>query len=123
MKSTSNHSEHTEQRALVTWAALQSKTIIELASLFSVPNGAYVSKAQAGKLKSEGLKSGVPDLFLAIPRQGYAGMFIELKRVTGGVVSEAQKEWHQRLAANGYHVVVCKGFDVAKEEILNYLKP
>jgi len=123
MKSTSNHSEHTEQRALVTWAALQSKTIIELASLFSVPNGAYVSKAQAGKLKSEGLKSGVPDLFLAIPRRGFAGMFIEMKRLSGGVVSEAQKEWHQRLAGNGYHVVVCKGFDAAKEEIINYLKP
>jgi hypothetical protein len=122
MKSTSNYSEHTEQRALVTWAALQSKTIIELASLFSVPNGAYVSNAQAGKLKSEGLRAGVPDLFLAIPRRGFAGMFIEMKRVTGGVVSEAQKEWHQRLAGNGYHVVVCKGFDAAKEEILNYLK-
>jgi hypothetical protein len=122
MKSPS-YTEHVEQRALVTWAALQSKTIRELESLFSVPNGAHVSKAQAGKLKSEGLKAGVPDLFLAIPRHGYAGMFVEMKRVTGGVVSEAQKEWHRRLAGNGYHVVVCKGFDHAKEEILNYLKP
>jgi len=117
------YTEHVEQRSLVTWAALQSKTIRELESLFSIPNGAHVSLPQAGKLKSEGLKSGVPDLFLAIPRHGYAGMFIEMKRITGGVVSEAQKEWHKRLSDNGYHVVVCKGFDAAKEAILNYLKP
>lgn len=118
-----SYSEHVEQRALVAWATIQSKTIHELASLFSVPNGAHVSKAQAGKLKSEGLKAGVPDLFLAIPRRGYSGMFIEMKRVTGGIVSQAQKEWHRRLSDNGYKVVVCRGFDVAKEEILNYLKP
>jgi hypothetical protein len=119
---TSNYSEYIEQRALVAWATIQSKTIHELAALFSVPNGAHVSKAQAGKLKSEGLKAGVPDLFLAIPRGGYSGMFIEMKRITGGIVSEAQKEWHRRLTDNGYKVVVCRGFDVAKEEIIKYLK-
>lgn len=119
---TSNYSEHIEQRALVAWAIIQGKSITELQSLFSVPNGAYVSKAQAGKLKSEGLKSGVPDLFLAIPRGGYSGMFIEMKRVIGGIVSEAQKEWHLRLSDNGYKVVVCRGFDAAKEEIIKYLK-
>jgi len=118
-----SYSEHVEQRALVAWATIQSKTIYELASLFSVPNGAHVSKAQAGKLKSEGLKAGVPDLFLAIPRRGYSGMFIEMKRVTGGIVSQSQKEWHRRLSDNGYLVVVCRGFDAAKLEILNYLKP
>jgi hypothetical protein len=49
-------------------------------------------------------------------------MFIEMKRITGGIVSEAQKEWHRRLTENGYKVVVCRGFDVAKEEIIKYLK-
>jgi hypothetical protein len=68
------------------------------------------------------LKAGVPDLFLAIPRGGYSGMFIEMKRITGGIVSEAQKEWHRRLTENGYKVVVCRGFDVAKEEVIKYLK-
>ena len=119
---TPNYSEHIEQRALVAWAIIQGKSITELQSLFSVPNGAHVSKAQAGKLKSEGLKAGVPDLFLAVPRGGYSGMFIEMKRVIGGIVSEAQKEWHLRLSDNGYKVVVCRGFDVAKEEIIKYLK-
>lgn len=40
-------------------------------------------------------------------------MCIELKRVKGGVVSTAQKEWIQSLKDVGISVAVCKGVDDA----------
>ncbi len=72
-------------------------------------------------MKAEGMRSGVPDLFLPVARKGYHGMFIELKRRRGGVVSKDQQQWLDDLREQGYHAIVCRGFDEAKEEIIKYL--
>lgn len=47
--------------------------------LFSVPNGGHRSKSQAGKLKAEGVKSGVSDIILLYPSRGYNSLCIEMK--------------------------------------------
>ena len=62
--------------------------------------------------KRIGVNSGVPD-FIVITRQGL--LFVEMKRVKGGVVSESQKEWITCLnAVKGVEAIVAKG---AKEAI------
>ena len=44
-----------------------------------------------------GVKSGVPDLMLPIPKGGYHGLFIELKKEVGGITSKEQIDWSQFL--------------------------
>jgi hypothetical protein len=114
--------EHAEQRSFFTWATLERRKYPQLKNMFAVPNGGWRHPATAAILKAEGVKAGVPDIFLAWPSQGYCGLFIEMKRKVGGKVSDAQKEWSERLSAAGYLVRTCKGFEEAKNTITEYLK-
>lgn len=93
-------SEHEDQKAFVEWFRASYPKV----RIFAIPNGGMRGKAEAGKLKAEGVSAGVPDLF--IPAWG---LFIEMKRVKGGVVSEEQKDWLNYLASEGYSVMVCRG--------------
>lgn len=113
--------EHEEQVALMQWAGLQAARHPELSLLHAIPNGGHRSKAQAGKLRAEGVKAGVPDLFLPAARNGRHGLYIELKRQRGGKLGDEQAPWHAALRAQGYEVVVAKGWEAAAEEIARYL--
>lgn len=121
MKNTQIASEHQEQVALFEWAALMEPQIPELGLMFAVPNGGKRPAATAARLKDEGVKPGVPDTFLLVPRRGFHGLVIEMKRTKGGSVSPEQRRWIDALRAQGYYVQVCKGFEVAKTEICAYL--
>nr|WP_228347524.1 VRR-NUC domain-containing protein [Flagellatimonas centrodinii] len=113
--------EHDEQAALVQWAALQAPSMPGLSMLFAIPNGGHRNKATAGRLRAEGVRAGVPDLMLPVPRGPLHGLFIEMKRRKGGCVSEAQATWLASLDAEGYAVAVCRGWDEAREALLRYL--
>lgn len=89
--------------------------------LFAVPNGGKRHIRTAINLKREGVKAGVPDIIFAYPSQGYNGLFIELKRQKGGVVSEEQKYMLELLNANNYKAVVCNGCDDAVKTLKSYL--
>lgn len=115
--------EGEEQAALMSWARMQSWRWPELALLFHIPNGGARSKSEAARFKAEGVKAGVPDLFLPVPRGEWHGLFIELKRQAGGRLSDEQKEWIPALQAQGYRVEVCKGWEAAAELLKNYLGP
>lgn len=77
------------------------------------------------KNKAMGVRPGVPDMLIVFPDKV---LFLELKRLKGGVVSEAQKVWHNALNAvadaNGGVVFsgVAYGFDGAKTAIDNLLE-
>ena len=43
----------------------------QLALIFAIPNGGKRHIGTARKLKAEGVRSGVPDIFLACPRMPY----------------------------------------------------
>jgi hypothetical protein len=119
--------EHAEQAALIAWADGLSGRVPELALLLAIPNGARTSMSVAKRLKREGLRKGCPDLFLASPQParrcgaGYAGLWLELKRTSGGRVSPEQRQWHTALLNAGYDVRVCKGWVEAATAILVYL--
>lgn len=76
--------------------------------------------AEARRLKAEGVRAGVPDVFLAIPAQGYHGLFLELKAPKGRV-SPDQKTMLETLRASGYACCVCFGWDEAREAVEGYL--
>lgn len=113
--------EHQEQVALFKWANLQSKKHPELELLLAIPNGGHRHIGVARKLKAEGVKAGVPDMFLPVKRGNYGGLWIELKKKKGGRLSENQKWWQERLTKDYMHVVA-NGFEEAKDAILSYLQ-
>ena len=122
--------EHDHQVTLIQWANMQSGLYPELALLFAIPNGAATRhirgkngkwySPEGKKLKAEGLKRGVPDLFLPVARQGYHGLFIEMKR-PGEKPRPEQVEWLEALQAQGYMATVCDGFEDAMQAISEYL--
>lgn len=113
--------EDMEQIALFDWARVNEGHFPELSRLFHVPNGGSRGPAEAGRFKAMGVKRGVPDVFLDVPRGGFHGLRIEMKRRHGGKVSEDQTDWIDWYNSNGYRAVVCYGWDEAREEIENYL--
>lgn len=114
-------SEHEEQAALLQWWELAAPKEIK-PLLFAIPNGGLRSKATAARLRAEGVRAGVPDLFLAVTTPGYAGLWLELKRGAGGKVSAAQKEMLELLRGQGYEALVCRGADEARAAIMKYLE-
>ena len=113
--------ESEEQRALFEWAELYAGQYPELALLFHVPNGGARYKATAGRMKAEGVKSGVPDICLPVARGKYHGLFVEMKRTGGGKASLAQEDWLDRLNQQGYAAMICHGWQEAAEVIRLYL--
>lgn len=113
--------EDTMQAQVIAWANLQAKKYPELARLFHVPNGGR-HLLEAVKLKRQGVRAGVPDLFLPAPRFGRNGLWIEMK-TANGKLSAPQKDWGEFLRAAGYRVEVCRSFDQAREVLLDYLDP
>ena len=100
--------EHEEQRELVRWFRQTYKWV----RIFAIPNGGARSPATAGRLKAEGVSSGVPDLCIPAWR-----LWVEMKRTKGGSVSPEQKDWIKYLEDVGDCVKVCKGAEDAKKQI------
>ena len=94
--------EAQEQMTLFSWAAMQSGKYPELNLLYHVPNGGSRHKAEAGRLRAEGVKAGVPDLCLPVARGQYHGLYIELKRQRGGRISEEQVRWIDGVAGRSF---------------------
>lgn len=116
-------SEAAEQTALLRWTELARAQYPALRWLLAIPNGlAASSKGAAKRMKEQGMKAGVPDLFLPAPIPPHAGLWIEMKNRQGGRVSDVQREWHAYLAEAGYRVEVCRGWDEARLTLLDYLR-
>jgi len=111
--------EHAHQVTLLNWFDVTYPHYKGF--VFAIPNGGFRYKSVAAKLKAEGVRSGVPDLFLPVPSGIYHGLFIELK-TEKGKASENQKLWIERLLSLGYQAVICKGWQDAANKISEYLK-
>lgn len=111
--------EHWEQVALFQHFDREIRTgrNLWLAAAFAVPNGARTSWGTAVKLKMEGLKSGVHDVFIPVPRRGYVGLTLEMKRKKGGEVSNAQKWWATVLATQGWLTFAPAGWEIARDVV------
>lgn len=114
-------SEDEEQQKVIYWAELMSNAYPDLQMLYHVPNGGSRNRVEAAKLKRMGVRAGVPDLVLPVPRNGYAGLYIELK-VGENRPSKNQKNWLEKLALQGYKAVVCYGGNEVIEILEQYIK-
>lgn len=94
-------SEAQEQCKLIKWAdkCVQMKIHPELSMLYAVPNGGRRDKAEAAHLKRQGVRAGVPDLCLAVPKGKYHGLYIELK-----VGNNKTSEHQDKLVAESFTV-------------------
>jgi len=122
MMSVPEPDEWRQQATIFEWAETMLYKYPELWLLNGSLNGVRLSIGQAVKAKRCGMKKGHPDIALNVARKGYHGLFIELKKKKGGVVSRDQQEWLDRLSTQGYFAVVCRGYDAAVKTIKDYLK-
>jgi hypothetical protein len=79
-------------------------------------------------LKAEGVTSGVPDCFIAIPiihfgllkTETYSGLFIEFKKHPN-TLSFNQRVFIKNLTENRYKCEVCYSLEEAIDVVKNYL--
>jgi len=119
--------EHDEQKKVVQWWFHYAKTKgLHRLQLVAVPNGQLLFRfannpnALLAYLHSEGMRDGMLDLVLFHAAQGYHGLCIEMKKITGGVVSDDQKLMAGVLHQAGYRCEVCAGGDAAIKLIQAY---
>lgn len=125
-KAKPGHAEDDHQAALFDWAELSLGIYPELIGLMHVPNGGRRGKLEAARLKRQGVRAGYPDLVLDVARGGHHGLRIELKATRADLgrkprVTPEQQGWLVRLNGQGYHAVVCEGWESARDEIMRYL--
>lgn len=122
-------SEHEEQMIVVQWAKMMEQFCPELALLFAIPNEQRLGWIKRGKkkynpvatrLKQEGMQGGIPDLCLPVPRQGYHGLYIEMK-FGKNMPTEDQRVWLVALVEQGYRVDLDYGADMMIDALCNYL--
>ena len=113
-------SESVEQICLFRWAAFEEGKYPELKYIFHVPNGGKRNITTAKRLKAEGVKAGVPDICLPVPRGQYHGLYIELK-AGKNTTTENQDRWLEFLKQQGYCAAVCYGWEKVSKVILRYL--
>ena len=112
--------EAQEQAVVISWCEMQKSIYPELEMIFSIPNGGYRNKIEASNLKKTGVKSGVPDLMLAVPKDNYHGLFIEMKWGKNKCTPN-QNKWILKLSKLDYEVKVCYSSMEAIDAIKNYL--
>lgn len=127
-----NDYEHTEQVKVFEWAkrAIVLEDWPEVECMFAIPNGGHRSKRTAARLKKEGVKAGVPDIFLPamnlrrVSENGditamFGGLWIEMKSPAGRLSTEQRK--FKLAIESSYCHVVCYSAVEAIEAIKKYL--
>lgn len=127
--------ESAHQTALFAWAALNFNRWPKLRWMHHIPNGGSrgdderTRKIRGGRLKAEGVRDGIPDIFLPVACGQYHGLYIEMKRPaerpkrdgSKGSLSDAQLEFAHFAIAEGYAWAVCYAWNDAAALIERYL--
>jgi hypothetical protein len=123
MKSIPVPLEEEEQAAFFRWVDFMVSTSMPaLGTMFAIPNGGLRNKVVAAKLKAQGVRPGVCDIFWPLARGGYYGLFIEMKRRRGKGVTKKQQEFINAVRAQGYRAVVARGSQDAQDCVLGYYR-
>lgn len=106
-------SESEEQIGFLQWF----ETAFPGVRIFHIPNGGHRAMTVAKKMKAEGVKPGVPDLYIPAWK-----IWIEMKRQRGGKVSDDQMGWYDYLTGIGDTVIIGRGARDASEKLSLILK-
>ena len=98
-----------EQQGFITWFRGKYPGVL----IFAIPNGGYRNITTAKTLRKEGVVPGVPDLFVPAWK-----LFIEMKKMKGGVVSQDQWKVILALKECGYTVIIGRGAEDASRKVL-----
>ena len=83
----------------------------------AIPNGGDRTASERVRLHHEGVLAGMPDLCVLEAKNGFHGLFVEMKTSTGQQ-SKEQKAMQLQLNANGYLCTVARsaseGFEIVK---------
>lgn len=111
-----NHPESALQRQCIAWMRIAHPGIV----CFAIPNGGRRGRIEAAIMKGEGVTAGVPDVFVALPRPPYAGLFVEFKSAKGRP-TPAQRAMQERLVDAGYLVAEIRDFETWRRTIIAYI--
>ncbi len=120
--------EGDECQNLLQWAAVtkhQGRRLSDL--LIMIPNGAVLAgdakhrAMQMNRMKKLGFRVGVSDYFLPVAAGAYHGLWLEMKRTTRGVLSDAQLDFHADMRTQGYATCVSVGWEQATQALKRYL--
>lgn len=115
-------SESDQQQSLIEWAQYQENAIPELQLLYAIPNeGSGDNSSIGSRMVKQGLKSGIPDLCLPVPRGEYGALYIEMKYGNNDL-RESQREKIEQLKEVGNAVAVAWSWHRAAEIIQEYLQ-
>lgn len=118
-------SESDHQAVIVKWWRLKHPKLkrMLIPSQSGVIIGGKSKYAIIARQKKEGWLSGVPDIFIAVPRGGYNGLWLELKYdgKSKSKLSDNQSEYLKELAEQGYSAAWCVGSDQAIGIIEHYM--
>lgn len=119
--------EHEEQKEVFRWARANEVLHPELRLLHASMNAAKRSYTEATALKAAGLKAGVPDIILPVPKGHFAGCWVELKApardgTPGGSATDIQLRWIDELRFWGNYATVAIGARQAITVLQWYLK-
>jgi len=113
--------EHEIQKTFIDWVRVVALTNPALRLMHAIPNGGQRHPAVAGKLKSEGVLAGIPDLHLPVPVAPWPSLYIEVK-APGEEPTKHQADRIEELRAVGNVVVVCHGVQQLIDITLAYLR-
>ena len=112
-------SEHTEQVALFNILALYEQKYPELKWIHAIPNGGHRHIRVAMKMKAEGVKAGVWDIFVPVAVNGKCGCYIEMKYGSNKFTSNQVKFQHE--VGDAYEWYCCYSAIEAAHAIGEYL--
>lgn len=108
------------QQSCIKWFAMQYRTLYDDGVLFHIANEGIRLNGMGARFKREGVVRGVADLCLAIPKGGFAALYIEMKR-PGNYQTPEQKTWQRNVEKYGNKYVVCKSLDEFMTIVNDYL--
>lgn len=88
--------------------------------IFHIANERKTSAYGGSILKRMGVKPGVSDIFVAIPRKPYHGMFLEVK-AGKNKPTNLQENFIKNMGEQGYYAIWCLGAKASIEAIEAYL--
>lgn len=107
-----DNEEEREQIGFVSWFRRTFPSLL----IFAIPNGEKRSISVAKRIKISGGVSGIPDLCICFP--GGLVIWVEMKKIKGGVISDKQKNIHDILRSLGHTVIIGNGAVNASTKLL-----